>query len=286
MSPFASSSITIAVVSESVPRPPHFSESVIVRMPSSCAFSTISHEKPAPGPGSASSFAARGLHFLFDEARDGLEDRALVFVDDEDGFHAPSTRRRRVDDDAQNASGIALVFLERFRRLLERIGRCETNPETSILPAPTRSIEALMSCGGQRARADDADFLVVERKGAHAGERLVAQRERAEASARAQHVDARLASCRRRRRYRSRRRRPLPLGEPHHFLHGVLRVALDGVRARPCASRARASISCATRRSRDRSRSAPRAAYAGARSCPAPGRRPTRRLSDCARSCA
>ena len=34
MSPFASSSITIAVVSESVPRPPHFSESVIVRMPS------------------------------------------------------------------------------------------------------------------------------------------------------------------------------------------------------------------------------------------------------------
>ena len=62
-------------MSESVPRPPHFSASVIVRIPTSCAFSTISHEKPAAGSGSASSFAARGLTSSSTKRFDGFEDR-------------------------------------------------------------------------------------------------------------------------------------------------------------------------------------------------------------------
>ena len=61
MSPLPSSSITIEVVSESVPSPPHFSSSVIVRMPAASAFSTISQEKLFSGSVFASSAAARGL---------------------------------------------------------------------------------------------------------------------------------------------------------------------------------------------------------------------------------
>ena len=69
-SPLASSSTTMDVVSESVPRPPYSSERVMVRMPIACAASMISQETHPPDPfGRLVPLLLAELHCLQTDAR-------------------------------------------------------------------------------------------------------------------------------------------------------------------------------------------------------------------------